>query len=229
MKTARRNTRGLLSIVAAIFLVTACATTKVTSDWKDPSYAGKPGKVLVLALLDDAGQRRLMEDELTGRMKSAGMDAIASYTVLPEAKPSDKEAVAAKVRELGADAVFTTRLVDRRTVQEYVPGTAYYPPAAYHNLYSYYDGVSRPYPPAYRGYPPGYGAGGVGPYPPAYSQGYTREAVYNIAEANMYDAVTGTLIWSARTESEMRGNDRKAINSYASEIMKSLEKQGLVK
>lgn len=227
MKTAHKNARGLLLIAAAMFVVTACATTKVTSDWKDPSYSKKPGKVLVLALLNDGGQRRLLEDELAGRMKSAGMDAIPSYTVLPEAGPADKEVVAAKVRELGADAVFTTRLVDRKTVQEYVPGTAYYPPAGYHDLYSYYDGFYRPYAPGYGGYPPGYGAGGVAP--PGYSPGYTRETVYNIAEANLYDAATGTLVWSARTESEMRGNDRKAVNSYASEIMKSLQKQGLVR
>ncbi len=223
MKTAHKNARGLLLIAAAMFVVTACATTKVTSDWKDPSYGKKPGKVLVLALSNDGGQRRLLEDELAGRMKSAGMDAIPGYTVLPEDGRANKEVVAAKVRELGADAVFTNRLVDRKTVQEYVPGTPYYPPEAYHDLYGYYDGFYPPYGPGYGGY----GAGGVPP--PRYSPGYTRETVYNIAEANLYDAATGTLVWSARTESEMRGNDRKAVNSYASEIMKSLQKQGLVR
>ena len=216
MKKTFKTVQGLSLIAAAMLLATACATTKVTSDWKDPSYAKKPGKMLVMALLDDGGQRRLLEDELTNKLKSAGVDAVPGYTVLPETGTAAKEVIEAKVRELGADSVFMTRLVDRRKVEQYVPGSgAYYPPSGYHSMYGYYG---------YQPYAYGYGAGGVGPYTP----GYTKETVYNIAEANLYDAATGKLVWSARTESEMRGNDRKAVDSYASQIVKSLKKQGLV-
>jgi hypothetical protein len=215
--------------LAALLIISACATTRVTSDWKESSYRKKPQNILVLSLTKDGAERRLMEDELASRLKSAGVTAVPSYTVLPGAGPADKETIAAKVRELGADAVLTTRLVDRKTVEEYVPGAAYYPPASYYNLYGYYDGFYPPYPPGYT-YPPGYGAGGYAPPypPPAYPPGYTKETVYNIAEANLYDGATGKLVWSARTETEMGGNDRKAVKSYTSKIVKTLEKRGLV-
>lgn len=220
---------GLFTLLAAALLIaSSCASTRVTSDWKDESYVKKPGKILVLALLNDGAQRRLMEDELVSQLKSEGIDAIPGYTVLPEGKPQDKEVIAAKVREVGADTLLLTRLVDKKTVQEYVPGTPYYPPTAYHDWYGYYGGFY----PAYPGYARGYAPGGPPPYPPGYppgySPGYTTETVYNIAEANLYDAATGKIVWSARTESQAQGNDERAIKSYVSQIMKSLRKQNVI-
>jgi hypothetical protein len=113
--------------------------------------------------------------------------------------------VAAKVKEVGADALLLARLVDRKTVQEYVPGTPYYPPMSYRNWQNYYGG-----------------------YSPAYSPGYTTEIVYTIAEANLYDTATGKIVWSAVTETEMSGNDQKAIRSYASELLEAMRKQELI-
>jgi hypothetical protein len=55
-----------------------------------------------------------------------------------------------------------------------------------------------------------------------------RRRLYNIAEANLYDAATGKIVWSARTESQAQGNDEKAIKSYVSQIMKSLRKQNVI-
>jgi hypothetical protein len=205
-------------LIAIIFLVSAaCATTRVTSDWREESYQKKPEKILVLALLNETTRQRLVEDQLAGQLKESGIHAIAGYTVLPEGKPADREVLSGKVRELGADALLMTKLVDRKTVREYVPGTPYYPPTAYRDWYSYYGGF-------YPGYSPGYAPG----YPHAYTPGYTTETLYNIAEANLYDAATGKIVWSAVTETEMRGNDEKAIKTYASKIVKSLRKQGLV-
>lgn len=218
MKRTPYSAAFLLSVLC---LAASCASTKVTSDWKDPSYQKRPGKVLVLALVDDMTQRRLLEDELAGQLGAEGIDAVPGYIVLPGARP-DREAIQAQVRAAGADALFMTRIVDRKTVQEYVPGTPYYPPTAYYDWYNYYGGLYRPYPPGHLGYAPG------GPYPPSYSPGYTVENVYYIAEANLYDASTAKLIWSARTESRLRGNDEREIRSYAGQIVKSLKKQGLI-
>lgn len=223
MKRTLYTAPFLLTVMFAS-LIAACASTKVTSDWKDPAYQARPGKVLVLAMVDDMTQRRLLEDELAGRFRDEGIDAVPSYTVLPDARP-DREAIQAQVRSTGADALFMTRIVDRKTEQEYVPGTPYYPPTAYydwHNYYGYYGGLHRPYP-GHLGYAPG------GPYPPAYSPGYTVENVYAIAEANLYDASTARLIWSARTETRIQGKDEREIRSYAEQIVRSLKKQGLVK
>ena len=43
-------------------------------------------------------------------------------TVMPGNGPAGKEMIEAKLRELGADAVLMTKLLDRKTVREYAPG-----------------------------------------------------------------------------------------------------------
>jgi hypothetical protein len=143
---------------------------------------------------------------------------------MPEAKQADKETIAAKVKDAGADAVLMTRLTDKKTVRDYVPGTAYMPPPSYLDWYGYYGGFFTPYPP---GYPPGY-PGSAAVYPPGYMPGYVEETVYDIAEANLYDAETGKLIWSAVTESPVQGNDNKAIKSYVAKVLDAMRKQRLM-
>lgn len=209
----------LLITPAALLIVLSCTSTIVTTDWKDQAYQKKPQKVLVLAMMNDEAHRRLMEDELVSELKAHKVDAIPGYTVWPENKLPGKEVIAAKIKELGADSLFLSRLIDRKKVREYYPGTAYTPPMAYYNWPNYYGGYYQPSPYAY-GYPYGYGAGGYG--------GYATENIYDIAEANLYDATTEKLVWSAITESETSGSDRRAIKSYASQIMKSLQKKKLI-
>jgi hypothetical protein len=221
MKTKSTFRIMKIAVIAVALFITSCASTRVTSDWKDESYQKKPEKVVVMALLNEAAERRLMEDEFVGALNAAGINALPGYAVLTEGKP-DKEIVAAKVRELGADTLLMTKLVDRKTERNYVPGTPYLPPASYYDWYGYYGGFYPPPPGYYPGYPPGY-------YPPGYSPGYLVERVYDVAEANLYDVKTGKLVWSAVTENEIRGNDRKAIKSYVSEILKSLRKKNLVR
>ncbi len=204
-------------IYAAVLLaVFACSSTKVTSEWKDESYLKKPGRILVLAQTNDTAQRRIMEDELVGRLKEAGTDAIAGYTVFPEGKPPrDREAIAAMVKEQGADAVFLVRHVDRKAVPEYVPGTNA-------PWYDFYGGFYSPYSPGFPpgGYPPG--------YPRVEFPGYTTVNIYDLTESDLFDGETGKLVWSASSESKIKGSDRRAIGSYASKIVKALERQELI-
>lgn len=212
-----------LMLIAAMLILASCASTRVTSDWVDESYRQKPDKVVVMALIDENANRRLIEDEFVAELKKSGVEALASYAVLPEAKPGDKEAVAAKVKELGANALLITRLVDRKTERDYVPGTPYIPPAGYYDWHSYYG---RFYPPGF--YPGPYAGYYSGGYPGGYSPGYVTERVYGIAEANLYDVTTGKLVWSAVTRTEMRGNERKEIKSYVDKVVKSLKQKNLL-
>ena len=212
-----------LTLIAAALVLASCASTRVTSDWLDESYQKKPNKVVVMALVDQSADRRLIEDEFVGELKKSGVEALPGYAVLPEARPGDREAAAAKVKELGADALLITRLVDRKTERDYVPGTPSLPPAGYYDWHSYYGRFHHPglYPGPYAGYY-------SGAYPGGYSRGYVTERVYGIAEANLYDVTTGKLVWSAVTETEMRGDNRDEIKSYVDQIVKSLRKKNLV-
>jgi hypothetical protein len=209
----RRRKIYILSAFLAALVLTACASTRVTSDWSDPSYGKQPAKVLVLSSAKQTADLRLIEEEFAAELKSSGVDAVPGYTVLPEGKRIDREAVEAKARELGADAVLVAKLVDKKTERDYVPGTAYGPPAGYYGYSGYYPG-------AYGGF---YGA-----YPGGYSPGYVTERVYGIAEATLYDMATGKPVWAATTETEMRGNNSKEITSYVEQVVNAMKKKELI-
>ena len=70
----------LLVLMLAVALFAACATTKVTSVWKDASYQGKLRKVFVYAILKNQTNRRIAEDEFVNHFKARGIDAVPSWS-----------------------------------------------------------------------------------------------------------------------------------------------------
>jgi hypothetical protein len=105
-----------LSIQYALFLMLllliACTTTstKFTDVWKDETYQGHPEKILVINMFKDPSTRRLFEDEIVKALKDRKVDAVVEYTVVPpDTLVSDKDAIAAQAKKVGADAVLITR------------------------------------------------------------------------------------------------------------------------
>ncbi|MFZ5525023.1 MAG: hypothetical protein ACOY9D_13225 [Pseudomonadota bacterium] len=202
-----RVLRNPLSIlILGAMLVTACATTQLTSVWKDPTYQARPAKAMVIGVAKNPLNRRLFEDEFVRQLKARGTEAIASYTVLADKQQDDQAAIAAKVKALGADTVLITRLVSKKTVQFYVPGTVYYPPPYYGTWPDYY----------------GYG------YRYLYSPGYIAEDQYAVMETNLYETGSDKLIWAATSETVMNDSDQKLIKSYIGIMVDSMAKNGLI-
>jgi len=193
-------------LILGALLATACATTQLTSVWKDPSYQTRPAKVMVIGVAKNPLNRRLFEDEFVLQLKARGTKAIASYTVLSDKQQDDQAAIAAKVKTLGADTVLITRLVSKKTVQFYVPGTVYYPPPYYYNWPDYY----------------GYG------YRYLYSPGYIAEDQYAVIETNLYETGTDKLVWAATSETAMNDADHKLIKSYIGIMVNSMAGHGLL-
>ena len=193
-------------LILGVLLATACAATQLTSVWKDPSYQTRPGKVMVVGVAKNPLNRRLFEDEFVLQLKARGTEAIASYTVLSDKQQDDQAAIADKVKTLGADSVLITRLVSKKTVQFYVPGTVYYPPPYYYNWPDYY----------------GYG------YRYLYSPGYVAEDQYAVIETNLYETGSDKLVWAATSETAMNNADHKLIKSYIGIMVDSMAKNGLI-
>jgi hypothetical protein len=203
---SRSPSNLFIILILGVFLATACATTQLTSVWKDPSYQARPAKVMVIGVAKVPLNRRLFEDEFVKQLKTRGTEAIASYTVLADNQQDDQAAIAAKVKALGADTVLITRLVSKKTVQFYVPGTVYYPPPYYYNWPDYY----------------GYG------YRYLYSPGYVAEDQYAVIETNLYETGTDKLIWAATSETSMNDADHKLIKSYIGIMVNTMAKNGLI-
>ena len=200
----RLNPLGYLMVVA--MLLAACASTQLTSVWKDPSYQTRPAKIMVVGVAKNPLNRRLFEDEFVQQFKSRGTDAIASYTVVPDEQQGDQKAIAEKVAELGADTVLITRLVSKKIVQVYVPGSPYYPPPFYGNWPDYY----------------GYG------YRYMYTPGYIADDEYAVIETNLYEAKSNKLIWAASSETGIGDSDQNLIQSYIGVMVKTMIGLGLL-
>lgn len=204
MLRSLHNRSGMLMTVA--MLAAACATTQLNSVWKDPSYQVRPARIMVIGVAKNPLKRRLFEDEFVMQLKAHGTEAIASYAVLSDRKQDDQEAIAAKVKELGADTVLITRLVSRKTVKTYVPGAVYFPPPYYGTWPDYY----------------GYG------YRYLYSPGYIAEDEYAVIESNLYETGNDKLVWAASSETVMIESSQSLIKSYIGVMVKTMGEHRLL-
>ncbi len=199
------NPPGLV-LLATLFLASCSTVTRPSATWMDPAYQSHPARIMVIGVAKSALNRRLFEDEFASRLRAHGVEAIASHTVLSDELQEDRKAIADKVAELGADTVLITRLASRKTVQNYVPGMVYYPPARYGTWPDYY----------------GYG------YAAIYLPGYVAEQELAVIETNLYDASSDKLIWASTTELGTRGSIPGRIREYIGIVIKAMVAQGLL-
>lgn len=207
----------LMIIMAAIFfMITGCATTEFTSEWRDQSFSGQPRKLMVIGMAKKPVLRRVFEDEFVSQLKKAGTDAVASYTVMPAERLPEHRQIAVKMKELGADAVLITRLIDRKVVHTYVPGRIDHPMGFWYDRYPGYYGSW----PSYYNYGSSF----------MYSPGYVAEDQYALMETCLYSADNGeNLIWSATSETPINRSDQKMIKSFIEAMVDKLQEQGLLK
>jgi hypothetical protein len=195
----------VLASAVVITQLAACSTTYVSSLWKDPTYQVKPHKIMIIGIAKNPANKRTLEDDFAKRLKLQGTDAVSSYAILPDDKDGNKDAIVAKMKEQGADAVLITRIADRKTVYRNLL-EVYAPPQSYSTWQNYYE----------------YGYGNIT------SPNYVEETKYAVMETNMYDAGNDKLIWSASSETQITGTDQKFIKSYVDVMVKSMTKQKLL-
>jgi len=110
MSVVRLSVQFAAFIMLFIFLACTTTSTKFSAVWKDETYQGHPKKVLVINTFKDPSIRRLFEDEIVKALKDRKVDAVVKYTVVPpDAVVSDKDALAAQAKEVGADTVLISR------------------------------------------------------------------------------------------------------------------------
>jgi hypothetical protein len=199
------NTISLAILTA--FIISGCATTEVTSAWKDPTYIGQPRKVMVILVAKKSSNKRIFEDEFVLKLKAHGVDAFASYTVMTQKDQGDPAVIAAKLKEQDADAVLISRLVSKKTVKYEVPASVYYPPSSYGNCWDYLGYCSQA----------------------VFSPGYTAEDDYALMEINLYDARSGKLFWAVASETLLMGTDQELIKSYIGVMVDTMVQQKLLK
>ena len=190
MKASTYLRLGIAAVAAAV-IASCAASTKLSSSWADPTAANhKFNKVVVVGVTPNSSTRRMYEDDFSAELQARGITPVQSYTIVGEGQ-IDKDAAAAKLKELGVDGVIVTRLVDKETVQTYYPptySTVGAPSAYYGGWYGYYNmGYSSMSTPGY----------------------VSNEKVYRI-ETNLYDFANDKLAWSGLTETTISSGDAPA-------------------
>ncbi|HKA23890.1 MAG TPA: hypothetical protein VKF80_02785 [Candidatus Eisenbacteria bacterium] len=206
----RRSVHIGLAVLAVAALGACAAPTQLTSDWSDPNLAGKAAykKVVVVGITPKAAGRRAYEDAFAAQLSTRGIDAIPSYTFGGSGQ-IDKDAAIAKLKEIGADGVLVTRLIDKETVQNYYPPTyASVPSAYYGGWYGYYS---------------------TG-YSYMYSPGYVEENKVYRLETNFYDVNSDKLVWSGLTETTLTSGDapESEMHPLINTLMASMEKHHII-
>jgi len=189
------------NVLMALGLLTAaasCATTEMTSTWTDPGAKGASlSKVAVIALHKDPGLRRMAEDTVASQL--TGAQAVPSYQILGETDLRNKDAVKAKLKEQGFQAVLVMRVT--KVSEQVTP-------------------VDGPYG-TFDGY---YGWAGTMAYDPAYLQ--TDTVVHMVS--NLYSLQDDKLIWSGVSQTFDPASAQSFMTDVSKAVAKSIQKDRLV-
>ena len=198
-------------------LLAGCSSTYLNGSWKDPAYTGKVKNVYIIGITKQDVTRRIFEDEFDQQVAAFGITGLSSYKDMPNSEEVDVAKIVENVKANGADSVLMTHATGKRTEEVVNPG----------RVTSYGSGP-------YYGGRGGYGGSrGYGNY---YNQ--RREVTYQPAtitqfeivtiEANLYDAKTKEMIWSAQLETVLESDMQTLLKEFIETVIKDMDSKGLL-
>jgi len=200
------TTTGRTFILILVLMTAGCASTKLTNTWRAPDYTDSVSSLVVVGVSKQASVRRVFEDEFAAQLRSRGVRATPSYTLVPEDGPVDEKRLRAAVESTDADAVIITRLVrieSKVTVSQ--PG----PPVAYRYDPYYYGFYSRAW---------------VGYYEPPIVQQYDVVT----AETTVFVRDRAEPVWSGTTETFAPTDIKKETTGFSKVVIDALAREGLI-
>jgi hypothetical protein len=206
-----RKLASIFSLLFVTLLLGACQTTTIQSAWLDPNFKGSPmQKIDVVAVGTNLANRRAFEDIFAQRLRDAGVDGVAGWTVIPDDARAAEAPFTAAVTQTGAQGLLVVRLlgVDTRTqvTTTMVPTS------------SVMWGGSR--------WGGGWGGGSFGPsmVPVSEIQQYDLAMV----ETTLYDVATGRVVWAATTQTFNPSSVQREAPGFADVIIGQLSARGLI-
>lgn len=195
MKRVRWLTMGLL-----VGLMGACASTRVTSTWTDPTLAEqeRPRKALVAAVVPDESIRRVLEERLVAQLREEGIDATPSFQFIPDVRELAKDNIREVAQAHGMDAILMTRFRGIQTRVNYSPGYTW----------DGYWGMWDPWM-----YQPGY---------------ITTETVARLETSLFVPKDGGRLVWTASSQTFNPTGSPRQLEGIARALVKRMEKDGVV-
>jgi hypothetical protein len=205
-----RKFASMFSLPVVALLLAACQTTSIQSAWFDPNFSGGPmKKIAVVAAGTNLSNRRVFEDVFAEKLRAAGVDGVAGWTVIADEARAAEAPFTAAVTKTGAQGMLVVRLlgVDTRTQVSttMVPTSAMW-------------GGSR--------WGSGWGGGAFGPsmVPVSEIQQYELAMV----ETTLYDVATGRVVWAATTQTLNPSSVQREAPGFADVIIGQLSARGLI-
>ena len=188
-----------------LLALAACATTELTKTWRRPDYKGPPlTRLLVVGISKQAAMRRTFEDEFVKQLKASGLNAVASYTLIPEPGPIGEAQLTQALKEAGSDGMLITRLVRADVDTQFTPA---FRPTAGTSLAA------------------GYSAAWTGYHEPAASS--QPDTV--ILETDLYGINESQHLWSGTTRTFATTSElQKDIEGFAKLVIGALKEQKLI-
>lgn len=204
---------GTLSMLALLVLVAllagACSSTRVVSVWRAPdsgSFVVSGKKVATLVMTKNEARRRSAEGILARRLSADGVQAVPSFTLIPQREVRNEERARRALKDAGVDVVVTMAVVDRESQTSYSPGywTAY---------------------PRYRGFWGWYGWGWGAVYEPP--RRYTNRVVS--VETLVYSLSTDKLVFAATSKTANPDGAEDLYDSVADRVVDEMRESGILK
>jgi len=200
-----------LCLVAA-WLLASCSSTTMIAQWSDPSYTGgKMQKVLLMGVSPNPSGRRVFEDSFANVLAKRKIQTVSSYQNFPDVESITKENIEAFAKEQGITHILVARIVDRQTVQEYVPPS-----------------VTTVYSPSYPGYYGGWYPYYSTSYASVVSPGYTYERTIVTVETNVYDVATTKMIWNGMSDTEIGSTVQANLLDYIDTVAGYMARSKLI-
>ena len=202
-----QNKLSSCCVVLLLFLLTSCASSKITGEWKDPELGSKKfSSVLVIGVAKQPDRRKFYEDEFAKQLNRQGVMAIASHTIIPRDRMQDKDTIVKSIEGLSVDAVIVTRLQGVKLQKQVPHGKSYQVPYGSANMYDYYNSS----------------------FSTAPTRSYAESHDYLQLESNLYDAETEKLAYSITTDTFVRQKFNSRIITYIETVVRKLQSNNLL-
>lgn len=218
--------QSLLTLLAAVLILSGCSSTTVNRSWKDPQANLQIKKPYLVAIFKDELQRRSMEDRLKEDLTPYGVNGVSSYRDLPASRDTDKREIASKVKSNGADSILMVRKLSQRTEQVVEPGqvTGY-------TTDTRYPDYRRP--DRYRNHLPrdhyyDYGRYYTKSYEVVYTPPQVTDFVIDTLEVNLYDASNDQMVWSAQFDVVDDATPQALLDDFLKKLVEELRGDGLL-
>ena len=137
---------GCLFSITLLIISCAETRTELSQTQAGDAYKGPPvSNILVIAITGNEHNRRSYENKFVARLKSVGVEAVASEETIP--MPPDlklqKETILNAVSQYGNDAVIITQLVGKKTRDIRTRDQHNIGPFFYYSIYPGYSNESK--------------------------------------------------------------------------------------